>query len=349
MSQRIVIVRALPGLGDLLCIVPACRALRAALPSAHVTLVGLPWAESFVARFARYFDALLEFPGYPGIAERPPAVAELPPFLTAAQARRFDLALQMHGSGTTSNPFTVLLGARHTAGFFVPGQYCPDGARFLPYVPEESEVQRYLRLLGHLGIPAQGEELEFPVSAEDRSELRRVDEARALQPGTYVCLHPGAKDVARRWPPEYFAATADALARQGLQVVLTGTAAEAGVTRAVARAMRAPVIDLAGRTNLGALAALLQGARLLICNDTGVSHLAAALRLPSVVVFITSDPARWAPLDRGLHRIVDYGKRPAGAGQKGRTTHARSFRASGAATVPAGDVLVEAQNLLRIR
>jgi ADP-heptose:LPS heptosyltransferase len=104
---------------------------------------------------------------------------------------------------------------------------------------------------------------------------------------------------------------ADALAAQGLQVVLTGTAQESGLTRAVQQAMTAPALELAGRTSLGAVAVLVSNARLVVCNDTGVSHLAAALRIPSVVIFSNSDPHRWAPLDRKLHRIIG----PAGSCQ----------------------------------
>jgi ADP-heptose:LPS heptosyltransferase len=108
----------------------------------------------------------------------------------------------------------------------------------------------------------------------------------------------------RCWQSESFARIADELAVRGLQIVLTGTRAEVSVVQAVAEAMRFPVLNLVGRTSLGALAILLKGARLVICNDTGISHLADALQTKSVVIFSNSDPVRWAPLNRQLHRIV---------------------------------------------
>lgn len=301
--QRVAVLRALQ-LGDLLCAVPALRALRAALPEAEIVLVGLPWARAFVARFDRYLDGFMELPGYPGLVETTPRVEEIPAFLTAVQARRFDLAIQLHGSGSITNPLTVLLGARLNAGYFLPGQYCPDDERFLPYPAEEPEVRCHLRLMQFLGVPLQGEHLEFPLYEEDRRSLGEVKAARYLRPGEYVCVHPGSQLPSRRWPPERFAAVADALAARGLQIVLTGTAGEAGLTRAVAERMRAPSVDLAGQTDLGALGVLLSEARLLVCNDTGVSHIAAALDLPSLVVASGSDVQRWAPLDRERHPVL---------------------------------------------
>jgi ADP-heptose:LPS heptosyltransferase len=304
---RIAIVRALPGLGDLLCIIPACRALRRALPAAQITLISLPAAREFARRFAQYVDALLEFPSYPGIEEAPLAIQRIPEFLAQAQAQAFDLALQCHGSGTITNPFTLLLGARRTAGFFLSGQYCPEPELFLPWRAEESEIQRYLRLLRHLGIPDQGEELEFPVWAEDIRAFEQIGDVAQLRAGSYVCIHPGARAAGRRWPPACFAAVADTLAQAGWRIVLTGVACEADLTRAVIGMMRMPALDLTGRTSLGTLAVLRERSRLLICNDTGISHLADALCRPSVVIFSDSDPRRWAPLDRRLHRVVGSG------------------------------------------
>ncbi len=307
--EHIAIVRALPGLGDMLCLVPALRALRAALPAAWITLIGLPWAQSFVARFSHYLDQLIEFPGYPGIPERVPPIRKLPAFFSRMQEQPFDLVLQMHGNGTIINSFVALLGAQHSAGFYLPGQYCPDPNRYLPYPAQEPEIWRHLRLIEFLGIPLQGEGTEFPLRAEDEQALKRLDEVTSLRPGEYVCIHPGAADPARRWPLQHFAAVADFLANQGLQVVLTGLEQEREIACGVEQAMRSQPINLVGRTNLGALAALLSRARLVICNDTGISHLAAALRTPSIVVFTGSraggsDPRRWAPLDRDLHRVV---------------------------------------------
>src|SRR5690606_14965960 len=97
----------------------------------------------------------------------------------------------------------------------------------------------------------------------------------------------------------------DLVAATGLRVVLTGTIGERPVAGAVAQAMSAPVIDLCGTTSIGTLAAVFARARLVVSNDTGAAHVAAAVGTPSVVVFPAhGDPDRWAPLDRDLHARV---------------------------------------------
>lgn len=302
--QTIVIVRSLPGLGDLLCCVPTLRALRSAFPNSSITLIGLPGSQGFVQRFPHYLNHWLEFPGFPGIPEVVVSPQKVVKFLAQAQAFHFDLALQLHGSGSFINSFVMLLGARQTAGFFPATFSCPDPQTFFPYPDHEPEIWRNLRLLEGLGISLQGDHLEFPLDSADWLEWKTICATHGLAAHSYICLHPGASVSARRWGYEAFAAVGDALAAQGWQIVLTGTTAELELTQAVAQTMRFPAINLAGCTSLGAIAALLKQSRLLICNDTGVSHLATALSVPSVVIFSDSDPHRWAPLDRKLHRII---------------------------------------------
>ncbi len=303
--ERITILRALQ-LGDLLCAVPAFRALRAAFPDAYISLIGLPWAREFVQRFNDYLDGFIEFPGFPGFPEQPVLIDYIPSFIKEVQQEKFDLALQMQGSGGISNSLTVLFGANRNAGFYLPGQYCPDSERFLSYPAHEPEVWRHMHLMEFLGIPLQGETLEFPLDAQDWESYHDLQERYDLPSCDYAVIHPGARSLARRWPTAWFAAVADGLAERGLHVVLTATAEEAYLTADVVSQMKSHAIDLAGQTSLGTLAALLTGSRLLVSNDTGIAHLADALKLPSVILFTASDPNRWAPLDHKLHRQVAW-------------------------------------------
>jgi ADP-heptose:LPS heptosyltransferase len=313
--ERIAVLRALPGVGDLLCAVPALRALRQAEPDAHVTLIGLEAAGWFVSRFGQYVDELLVLPAFPGLPEVPPDPYRALAFCAEAQAREFDLALQLHGDGTVTNTLLALLGAREMAGHLARGSCPPGPGTFPTYQGVGSEIERLLGLLAALGVPAAGTHLEFPRLPEDEREHEGLLRAGLLPAGPYACVHPGATDPRRRWGVRGFARAVDELSATGLPVVLTGSPAEAGLCRAVAEQAAAPVIDLAGRTSLGGLAVVLADARLLVANDTGVSHLAAAVGTPSVIVFTGSDPERWAPLDRIHHRAVG---RPAAPGRAER-------------------------------
>jgi ADP-heptose:LPS heptosyltransferase len=300
---RIAVFRALPGLGDILCAVPALRAIRVARPDVEIALIGLPGTAPLATRFHRYIDRFFAFPGFPGLPERRPDVRLIPGFLAAMQDWQFDLAIQLHGTGNLTNSIVALLGARAMAGHYPRSEAPTDVSGFLPWTEESSEIRRGLRLMAHLGWPSNDETLEFPVDPIGEAEVLTLD-GRDMLERPYVVVHAGASTPARRWSASAFAGVADELARAGYGIVLTGTPDEQPITAAVAQQMRAPALDLAGRTSLDALAVILRGASLLVCNDTGVSHLAAALRVPSVVVFRDSSVERWAPLDRRLHRVA---------------------------------------------
>jgi len=98
---------------------------------------------------------------------------------------------------------------------------------------------------------------------------------------------------------------ADHLIGRGLPVVITGTAADRQRVQVMRWAMdRNGVCDLTDKTTLGVLGAVYRQAQLVVTNDSGPSHVAAAVRVPSVVVGSFDEPDRWAPLDRGRHRTV---------------------------------------------
>jgi ADP-heptose:LPS heptosyltransferase len=298
--RRIAVFRAL-FLGDLMLAVPALRALRAGFPDAEITLIGLPWAEAFWRRFPRYVDRFVEFAGYPGINEVPIDPPRIERFLAEQQAHGYDVVIQMHGSGATSNPFALALGGRVTIGHYQDSP--PPGLTAgLPYPDDKHEVHRNLGLVALLGCPADDTRLEFPLLASDRSEAARLLPPRARQARMLVGMHTGASASSRRWPPHYFAQAGDTLAhRYGAQVVLTGGPDETDIAADVARRMTTRPIDLSGQTSLGGLAAVLNRLDLFLTNDTGPAHIAYALGTPSVTLFGPIDPYRWAPLDQRIH------------------------------------------------
>ncbi|MVW73190.1 MULTISPECIES: glycosyltransferase family 9 protein [unclassified Bordetella] len=301
--ERIAVFRALQ-LGDMLCSVPAFRALRRAFPQARIALVGLAGAREFVQRFSAYIDELLEFPGISAFPEQAANEAALPEFYRRMRDWRADVAIQLHGSGQQSNPIVEQFGADRWVGFVPRASDEMPGARML-WPDTLPEIERYLALLRYAGLDDANESgLEFPCSEADQAEATRLLDEHSLDPDKIVLIHAGARLASRRWPISRFSAVARGLYQEGWRVALTGTAGERDMVHALRQQAAVPVADLSGRTHLGSMAALVRTSRLLVCNDTGVSHIAAAMKTPSVVVACGSDTRRWAPLDRRRHRVL---------------------------------------------
>lgn len=289
-GPRIAVVRMLPGLGDLLCAVPALRALRAAEPSAHVTVIGLPTGQWLAERFPHYIDRWLPCTTCPGLPESEPDALAHRRFLRAARAARFDLAIQMHGDGRVTNDFTASLGAARWGG--LRRQDASTGGGLLAALrPARHEVDRCGDALCAVGITADSGQLEFPVWPADEAGASAL---LGTPPRTLAVVHAGASRPDRRWPATSFAAIVDHLATRVDTVVLTGSPPEADVAAAVAAHAVGEPRDVVGRTPLGVLAALLAEARVVVCNDTGVAHLAGAVGTPTVTVHMRSDRHRWA-------------------------------------------------------
>ncbi|MFI9584723.1 glycosyltransferase family 9 protein [Streptomyces sp. NPDC052236] len=277
---RALVLRAL-GLGDLLTAVPALRALRRSLPGYEVVLAA-PERLAAATAATGLVDRLL-----PAHAAGRSVPAEL-----AWTGPPPDLAVDLHGNGPPSHLLLQRLRPRRLLAYAHPE---------LPGIPgpawraDEHERDRWCRLLRWYGIPADPDDLRIP---------RPV--APSPAPGAVV-VHPGADAAARRWPKERFAAVAGALRRSGHEVVVTAGAGEEALARYVAaEAGLGPSGVLGGPADVpfDRLAALVAWARCVVVGDTGLAHLATALRTPSVVLFGPVAPRLWGPPARPWHRVL---------------------------------------------
>lgn len=282
--QSIAVLRA-NAVGDFIVALPALEALRSTYPEARISLLGRAWHARFLSERPSPVDEVIVIPDTAGVGcppDTPEDAAAHDAFFRRMRERRFDIALQLHGGGGHSNPFVRQLGARLTAGFHTPGS--EPLARMLPYRELHPEVLRLLEAVALVGAHGHSVVPRLQVTQADRAEAHAV-----LPPSEQplVLLQPGAADPRRCWSAAHFAAVADHFWRQGAQIAINGTEAEATAVEAVCAAVshRAQVHPLSGRLSLGGLLGLLERTRLLVSNDTGPAHLARAIDVPTVAVY----------------------------------------------------------------
>lgn len=271
-------LRAL-GLGDLLTGVPGLRALDAALPERRHVLVAPRALAPLLPRIVPGFE-LLDVPAWVG--------GDPPDRALAARLPHGALAINLHGRGPESHALLRAARPERLIGF--------DTADGPAWDEREHEVVRWCRLLAHYGIPADPNDLDLV-----------LPDAAPYDPDGPTLIHPGAASAARRWPAERWAQVARAERARGREVLLSGSMAEAPPAQEVAERAGLPRdANRAGATrDLLGLAELVASAGRVACGDTGVAHLATALRVPSVVLFGPTDPARWGPPpERPWHRVL---------------------------------------------
>lgn len=291
---RIAVLRA-NRLGDLVLALPALTALRTRFPRAEITLLGAGWHPALLDGRPGPWDRVEVVPGCPGVRDSdtdehdPEAVQR---FLAGQRRRRYDLAVQLHGGGAHSNPFVRGLGAALSIGARDRGAPALD--RDVPYAVTQHEVLRLLEVVGLVGARTADVEPALVVTDRDRTAAAAAlpDDGRPL-----VVLHLGASDPRRRWPVARFAVVADELAARGARVVVVGSGpADARAARALRTATRSCVADLVDRLRLPALTGVLARAALVVANDSGPRHLAAAVGAPTVGVFLAPNALSAGPL-----------------------------------------------------
>jgi len=269
-TDRALFLRAL-GLGDYLTGVPALRAARRALPGHELVLAAPEVLEPLVT--------------LSGAVDRLLPAGELAPVPWTGPPPQ--LAVDLHGSGPAS---------RRLLDALVPDRLVAFHGAGPPWDADEHERARWCRLVS------------WALDVETDPDDLLLDRPPAPREPGVVVVHPGAAYGSRRWPADRFARVARWAAGAGERVVVTGGPAEVGLADRVRDlAGLPPEASLAGRTDLAALAALVAHARLVVCGDTGVAHLASAFATPSVVLFGPTPPRRWGPPASGPHSVVWHG------------------------------------------
>jgi ADP-heptose:LPS heptosyltransferase len=341
---RLAVLRA-NAIGDYLVSLPALEALRAAYPEAELVLLGSGWHAGFLAGRPGPVDRCVPVPPTAGVRDdRPPSpAAAVDRFFARMRAERFDLAVQLQGGGSHSNPFVRRLGARVTAGSQAPD--APPLDRTVPYTGHQYEIHRFLEVAGLVGATPVTLESRLQVTATDRAAAAA---ALAEDDRPLVVLHPGANDPRRRWPVERLAVVGGELVRKGARLAVVGTAADQPLADRLLATLNGDAADLTGRLGLGGLAGLLERAALLVGNDSGPRHLAAAVGTATVAVHWCVSLGSYGPLYRARHRAPTAWRLHCpvcganGLQQDCRTRHEASF----VADVTTDEVLAEALDLL---
>lgn len=307
--ERIAVLRG-GGLGDVIYTYPALHALKAAYPEAAITLLGTPIHAALAASTDGPVDDVEILPFAKGVRDRDPKdeTAERlaqEEFFASMRARKFDLALQMHGGGRYSNPFLLRLGARHTVGTRT--KDAEPLERNLDYIYYQNEPDRWLEVAGLAGAPTI---ISPPLRSlpEHQQNIKRL---RDPERASLLVLHPGATDPRRRWPASYFAEAAATIAQEGAQVLVVGDRSEKALAQEVAELAAGQLIardkdavrSVAGELELGELAALLDAATVMLASDSGPRHLAQALGTPTVGIFWVGNVFNAGPRGRSLHRL----------------------------------------------
>jgi heptosyltransferase-2 len=276
-----VLVRAPNWVGDVVLSLPALRDLRRAFPSSRLEVLARPWVAGLYAAV----------PELDGVVESRGTLAD-----AAAIRGRYDVGLLLPNSFASA--FTIW-----RAGIPERWGYATDGrgalltrsCRVRASLGGRSQVYYYRAMLEGLGLAVSG-----PPDASLACPEAWAERGRALlgSPGPWIGINPGAAyGTAKRWPPERFAAAAALVARRsGAQVAIVGSAAERPLAEAIAAQLGGAARVLCGETTLADLVGVLRELRLLLTNDSGPMHLAAALGTPLVAVFGSTDWTETAPV-----------------------------------------------------
>jgi lipopolysaccharide heptosyltransferase II len=299
--RRVLVVR-LRSIGDTVLATPALGALRRFLPEARIDLLLEDWIAPLLYGH-RDIDNV--------VAIRRSSLASRVRTLLRLRRARYDVAFNLHG-GTTATLLTRLSGARQRVGYAhyrfgsLHSHAMPSAARFFRR-DEVHSVEEQIALLGWAGVhlderPATRLDVDPRAQSMIEARLRQRGLAESAPLGL---IHPATAFETKRWPAEGYARVAEHLSRRGLAVIAIAAPQERPTLDELQREAGV-AIQAFSDLSLPEVAALIARSRVFVGNDSGIAHMAAALRSHTVVVFGSSNIAHWRPWAEAPAAVVRH-------------------------------------------
>jgi heptosyltransferase-1 len=293
--KRILIIKP-SALGDIVLALPVLSALKHSFPEASISwlvrpefaplIMGHPFIDDIILFDRKYLSKwwcnVYSFRAFKSLTKQ-------------LKKKQFDLVFDFQGLFRTGY-FSWVTGCKRRFG--------PAGARefahlfYTDKIPQDASsihlVDYYLKIAEAAGVKHIEAEFKLPQNALAADSIDKLLKSQQVS-GKYAVIVPGAAQPNKRWPIERFAELADKISsRFGMQIVATGSQGEREYIEAIGKG----VINLAGKTSMRELIPLMKKASLVVSNDTGPGHIAAALGVPIVMIFGPTNPARVCPYKR---------------------------------------------------
>jgi lipopolysaccharide heptosyltransferase II len=298
-ARNILVVR-LDHLGDVLMTTPAIAAIKHSSPAAKLTLLASKAGAAALRHVPALDDAIVYDAPWNKAGTQSNRSAQIDKRLINTLTRgQFDAAVIFTVCTQSALPAAMMC---RLAGIPLRLAHCRENPydMLTHWVPDTEvcgtgmrhEVTRQLDLVRAVGFHACDERMQFRYPASDVLAMRR----KFMQAGgnllrPYIVVHPGATAASRRYPAERFGMAAQAIVDEtGCQVIFTGGADEAALVAQAQTQMAQPGVSLAGQLTLGELAALIAGAQVIVCNNSGPVHIAAAVGTPVAVLYALTNP-----------------------------------------------------------
>lgn len=299
--KKILIVRT-DRIGDVLLSTPVIKVLRDNFPSAHIAVMVSPYARDILEGNPHLDEVII----YDKDSQHRSWKTSMR-FAGSLREKKFDLAIILHPTNR-AHLITFFAGIPRRVGYDRKlGFLLTDRIKHRKQLGEKHELEYSLDLIRYLGIEPKDKTTFMPIKSESEKWVGLIlGQAGIKETDRLLAVHPGASCISKLWPTERFAEIADRMAdKYGFKILIVAGPNDANLAGKVAGGIHCKAVNLAGKTSVSQLASVFKRCSLLISNDSGPVHIAAAVGTPVIAIFGRNQkglsPRRWGPIGEKSH------------------------------------------------